>query len=105
MKHLRKHVVAAADLEEQIKWGHLVYSSNGPVLYIRATEEGVLFGFWRGKALRDIEPALKPGGKYDMAKLEIRSTPYPTPKLIGQLVGKAVSLNETLGNPQDAAKT
>ncbi len=29
---LRKAVRAAGDLEEKIKWGHLVYSSGGPVL-------------------------------------------------------------------------
>ncbi len=39
--------------------GHLVYFSNGPTLLIRAEESRVLFGFWRGQRLRDIEPALK----------------------------------------------
>ena len=32
----------AAALEETVKWGHLVYASNGPVLLIRAEDESVL---------------------------------------------------------------
>ena len=47
---LREAVRAASAFEETIKWGHLVYLSNGPVLLIRAEEERVLFGFWRGRA-------------------------------------------------------
>jgi hypothetical protein len=42
------------------------------VLLIRAEDARVLFGFWRGKLLRAIEPRLKPGGKYEMATLELR---------------------------------
>src|SRR6185436_3416171 len=73
---LRGAVVAAGKLEERIKWGHLVYLSNGPVLLIRAEEKRVLFGFWRGQKLRGIEPRLKPGGKYEMATLElVEATP------------------------------
>ncbi len=45
---LRAAVRKAAGLEEAIKWGHLVYAANGPVLLIRAEDERVLFGFWRG---------------------------------------------------------
>ena len=69
---LRGAVRKAAGLDETVKWGHLVYASNGPVLLIRAEDERVLFGFWRGQRLREIEPRLKPGGKYEMATLELR---------------------------------
>src|SRR4051812_23232029 len=62
---------AASQLTESVKWGHLVYQANGPVLLIRAEARRVLFGFWRGKELRHIEPRLRPGGKYDMATLEL----------------------------------
>src|SRR6476619_7613201 len=72
VKHLRAEVRDAATLTEVIKWGHLVYFSNGPLLLIRAEEERVLFGFWRGQHLQKIEPRLKPGGKYEMATLELR---------------------------------
>src|SRR6476469_7137840 len=71
VQRLRAAVVASANLDEVIKWGNLVYLSNGPVLLIRAEEHRVLFGFWRGQRLRDIEPRLKPGGKYEMATLEL----------------------------------
>ena len=50
VESLRRSTLAAGKLEERIKWGHLVYFSNGPVLLIRAEETRVLFGFWRGKA-------------------------------------------------------
>jgi hypothetical protein len=35
---LRSAVVGAAPLREVVKWGHLVYYANGPVLLIRAKE-------------------------------------------------------------------
>lgn len=101
---LRKDVLAAAELDEAVKWGHLVYSSNGPVLLIRAEEQRVLFGFWRGQRLRELAPALKPGGKYEMATIEIRSEPCPAPKTVRKLVREAVNLNRKLGDPRDAAK-
>jgi hypothetical protein len=101
---LRKEVRASAKLEETIKWRHLVYFSNGPLLLIRAEEERVLFGFWRGQRLRNIEPRLKPGGKYEMATLELREGEKIAPKVIRTLVCEAVALNRSLGNPTDIAK-
>ena len=71
VENLREAVTAAGNFEETVKWGHLVYTSNGPVLLIRAEEQRVLFGFWRGKRLQGIEPRLKPSGKYEMATLEL----------------------------------
>jgi hypothetical protein len=96
---LRTAVVDAASLQEVIKWGHLVYFSNGPVLLIRAEETRVLFGFWRGQRLRSIEPRLKPGGKFEMATLEIAQ---PTPlerATVVELVRQAVALNAVHGDP------
>jgi len=98
---LRDTVKAAAKLDEVIKWGHLVYFSNGPVLLIRAEEERVLFGFWRGQLLREIEPRLKPGGKYEMATLELRAGDTITPTIIRKLVKTAVKLNKDHGDPTD----
>lgn len=96
---LRSAVVGAAALEEVIKWGHIVYFSNGPVLLIRAEEHRVLFGFWRGRRLRRIEPRLKPGGKYEMATLEIvEGTPLER-STVTQLVNEAVALNLAEGSP------
>jgi hypothetical protein len=101
---LRTNVGAAAKLEEVIKWGHLVYFSKGPVLLIRAEEERVLFGFWRGQRLGEIEPRLKAGGKYEMATLELREGDAIASTLVRKLVRAAVGLNDTLGDPTDAAK-
>jgi hypothetical protein len=104
VEHLRAHVLAAVKLEEALKWGHLVYFSNGPVLLIRVEPERVLFGFWRGQRLRDREPTLKPGGKYEMATMAITGEPFPSATRVRKLVKAAVSLNQELGNPQDDAK-
>lgn len=99
MEALRSAVVGASPLHEVIKWGHLVYFSNGPVLLIRAEEGRVLLGFWRGKRLRDIEPRLKPGGKYEMATLELlEKTPLEHSTVVG-LVNEAVALNAAHGDP------
>lgn len=101
---LRKGVLAAASVDEVIKWGHLVYAEKGPVLLIRAEEARVLFGFWRGQRLREIEPRLKPGGKYEMATLELREGDTVAPNVVRALVKQAVALNRRLGNPAVAVK-
>jgi hypothetical protein len=102
---LRKAVRAAATLDEQIKWGHLVYFSTGPVLLIRAEEERVLLGFWRGQRLLELEPRLKRGGKYEMATLELREGMMIKPTLVRRLTKAAVTLNEQLGDPTEVAKS
>ena len=101
VQRLRAAVVASANLDEVIKWGNLVYLSNGPVVLIRAEEHRVLFGFWRGKRLREIEGRLKPGGKYEMATVELRENEDVSAGVVHRLVKTAVGLNETLGNPTD----
>lgn len=97
-------VKAVDGLEETIKWGHLVYSFEGPVLLIRAEEDRVLFGFWRGKLLQKIEPRLRASGKYEMATLEFREETEIDPEIATRLVREAVALNQELGDPRLAAK-
>lgn len=99
VEQLRRDVRAAAPLEERIKWTHLVYFSNGPLLLIRAEEKRVLFGFWRGKRLREIAPRLKPGGKYELATWELREGDGIDAALVTKLVREAVRLNRELGDP------
>lgn len=101
---LRKEVLAAGTLDEVIKWGHLVYFTKGPVLLIRAEEKRVLFGFWRGQRLRETEPRLKPGGKYEMATLELREGDDVAPRVVRKLVREAIALNQRLGDPTKVAK-
>jgi hypothetical protein len=94
-----RSAVRKTKLDETVKWGHLVYAANGPVLLIRAEDARVLLGFWRGRRLREIEPRLKPGGKYEMATLEIREGVTVEPATVSRLVGEAVALNQSIGDP------
>lgn len=96
---LRATVRASAALEEVVKWGHLVYLSNGPVLLIRAEPARVLFGFWRGQRLREIDARLKPGGKYEMATIELHEDTSLAVATVRRLTREAVALNASLGNP------
>lgn len=100
---LREAVRAAASVEERIKWTHIVCFSNGPLLLIRAEEKRVLFGFWRGKRLRELEPRLKGNGKYELATMEFREGDAVDAAAVGKLVREAVKLNRTLGDPSAKA--
>ncbi|MDB5341830.1 MAG: hypothetical protein JWP89_207 [Schlesneria sp.] len=102
---LRRHTLAAGELEEKIKWGHLVYFSNGPVLLIRAEESRVLFGFWRGKRLQDLDERLKPSGKYEMANIVLVESDKISPARVKKLVKAAIKLNHEFGDPTAAAKS
>jgi hypothetical protein len=105
LETLRGAVLAAGKLEERIKWGHLVYSSNGPVLLIRAEEKRVLFGFWRGKRLRSLDDRLKASGKYEMATITLGEGDKVTAAEAKRLARAAIGLNRELGDPTDVAKT
>ncbi|HEV2512895.1 DUF1801 domain-containing protein [Bosea sp. (in: a-proteobacteria)] len=99
VESLRAAVKTAAPLDERIKWTHLVYFSNGPVLLIRAEAARVLFGFWRGKRLRHIEPRLKPGGKFELATMVLREGDAVDATIATELVRAAVALNREIGDP------
>ena len=101
VQSLRRNVKASGKLDESIKWGNIFYQSNGPVLMIRAEETRVLFVFWRGQRLREIEPRLKPGGKYEMATIELREGDSVSATTTKRLVKEAVRLNRTKGDPTD----
>ena len=96
---LRKASHSAGPLEERIKWGHLVFFHNGPVLLIRAEDERVLFGFWRGKRLRELDERLKGGGKYEMATIDLREGDGITAAQAKRLAKAAIALNVDLGDP------
>jgi hypothetical protein len=104
VEELRAAVRGASALDEVVKWGHLVYLANGPVLLIRAEEERVLLGFWRGQRLRAVEPRLKPGGKYEMASIELREGVTVDPETVRRLTRDAVTLNADQGDPTLAAR-
>lgn len=77
-------VRSAATLNEVVKWGH---------------GTRVRFGFWRGRQLRTLEPRLRPGGKYDMATLELRAGDTISAAVARRLTKEAVRLNAELGDP------
>ena len=104
VEHLRAAVRASSKLEEVVKWGHLVYLSDGPVLLIRSEPHRVLFGFWRGQRLLAIEERLKPGGKYEMATLELHQNMTVDLPIVRRLTRKAVALNAALGDPTHVNK-
>lgn len=104
VENLRAAVTAAGDIEEAVKWGHLVYSSNGPALLIRADGPRVLFGFWRGQRLQSIEPRLQGSGKYEMATVDLREGMSVSSAVARRLAREAMRLNASLGDPRDAAK-
>ena len=96
---LREAVSAAAPFEERIKWGHLVYFLNGPAILIRAEDERVLYGFWRGKRLLGIEPRLKGSGKYELRTLHLTKGDAIAPATARRLAKEAAALNRRLGDP------
>ncbi|MEY4554903.1 MAG: hypothetical protein RL093_22 [Pseudomonadota bacterium] len=100
---LRAAVRSVGGLTEVIKWGHIVYLSEGPVLLIRVEDERVLFGFWRGQRLRDIEPRLKPGGLYEMATVDLREGDDIAAEVAVQLTIAATRLNREQGHPARTA--
>jgi hypothetical protein len=104
VEQLRALVLSVGKFEEVIKWRHLVYFSSGPVLLIRAEEERVLFGFWRGQRLREIDERLKSGGKYEMATIVFTGNSKIIPAQIKALVKAAVALNKEFGDPTVISK-
>lgn len=94
----------APELEERLKWGHIVYFLDGPVLLIRAEPTRVLFGFWRGQRLRHIEPRLKPGGKYEMATLELKQDTPLLQETVTRLASEAAKLSRGASDPTASGK-
>lgn len=99
VERLRAAVNAGADFEETIKWGNLVFVSNGLAVLIRAEETRVLLGFWRGKRLTHLDPRIKPSGKYELGNLVIREDTPVDDTLVAHLATEAARLNAELGDP------
>jgi hypothetical protein len=100
---LRMAVRDTGRLEEVIKWGNLVYLAEGPVLMIRAEEARVLVSYWRGQRLRSLEPRLRPGGKYEMATLDLREGQGIAAPVVRRLTREAIRLDAALGDPTKVA--
>lgn len=96
---LRDIATQVGGSEETVKWGHLVYLANGPAFLIRAEENRVLFGFWRGKRLLDIEPRMTGTGKYEMKTLDLREETNIDSAVAAELIREAITLNREIGDP------
>lgn len=100
---MRGAILSAAPFDETIKWTNLVFMANGPCILIRAEEQRVLLGFWRGKRLRDLEPRIKASGKYELGNLVLTEATEVTAEKVARLAAEARRLNIEFGNP--AART
>jgi hypothetical protein len=96
---LRNGVKGAAEFDELIKWGNLVFVHNGLCILIRAEEQRVLLGFWRGKRLTEFEPRIKPSGKYELGNIVLREDDDIDPGKVVELAREAARLNDQLGDP------
>lgn len=96
---LRAALLSAADFEEAIKWTNVVYLAEGPCILIRSEERRVLLGFWRGKRLVELDPRIKPSGKYELGNIAFGpDTPVDIDR-IKALAARAHELNRVLGDP------
>lgn len=97
---LRRAVqTAAPEATQIIKWGNLVFASDGLMALIRAEDHRVLLGFWRGKRLAAMEPRIKPSGKYELGNWTFRQGDAVEPDTVMAVVREAAALNRTLGDP------
>ena len=96
---MRAAIMAAAPFDETIKSTNLVFMANGPCILIRAEQQRVLLGFWRGKRLRDLEPRIKASGKYELGNLVMTEATDVSPGTVTTLAAEAFRLNAELGNP------
>jgi hypothetical protein len=101
---LRAAIQAGAPFDEIIKWGNLVFVSNGLCMLIRAEAHRVLLGFWRGKRLTAYDPRIKPSGKYELANLVMTEETPVDPALVSRLAVAAAALNAELGDPTRVTK-
>jgi hypothetical protein len=98
---LRAAVLAAVPFEEGIKWGNLVFASNGLAILIHVEHHRVLLGFWRGKLLRDMEPSIKASGKYELGNWTFVEGDSVETAQVTALAARAALLNAELGDPTD----
>lgn len=96
---LRAAVLDAAPFEEGVKWGNLVFASNGLAVLIHVEDHRVLLGFWRGKRLRDLEPRIKASGKYELGNWAFVEGDSVDPAQVTALAVRAAWLNAELGDP------
>jgi hypothetical protein len=98
---LRAAILDAAPFEEGVKWGNLVFASNGLAVLIHVEDHRVLLGFWRGKRLREMEPRIKASGKYELGNWTFLEGDVVDAAQVTALAARAARLNAELGDPTD----
>ena len=96
---LRGAINSAAEFDETIKWGNLVFFHNGLCILIHVEEARVLLGFWRGKRLTGFEPRIKPSGKYELGNIVFGEANTIDAERVEQLAREAARLNREVGDP------
>lgn len=99
MAELRQTVrTACPEATETIKWGQVVFECGGPFAWMKAFNNYVGFGFWRGAELEDPDRILHgTGNRMRHIKLDDPDT-LPIAK-IDALVRQSVDLNRRKGSP------
>ena len=88
----------AGEIDEAILWSQPVFSSNGPVCYIKAFSDHINFGFWRGTDLNDPEGLLV-GDLTMMRHITLRHVNDVKRDVFEAMVRQAVRLNRDKGDP------
>jgi hypothetical protein len=96
---LRAVVNSAAEFDEIIKWGNLVFVHNGLCMLIHVEDHRVLLGFWRGKRLTSLEPRIKASGKYELGNIVFFEGDWIDAAQVERLAREAARLNDELGDP------
>jgi hypothetical protein len=96
---IREAINEAAEFDEIIKWGNLVFVHHGLCALIHVEDQRVVLGFWRGKRLTALEPRIKPSGKYELGNIVFFEGDIIEPERIEQLARDAAKLNDELGDP------
>lgn len=79
--------------------GVIVFHSNGFCVLIHAEEHRILLGFLRGKRLVEMEPRIKPSGKYELGNWTFRENDAVDATHVTALAARAQALNAELGDP------
>jgi hypothetical protein len=99
---LRRHLLAAGGLSEVFKWAEPVYESGGPVCWFKAHKAHLTFGFWRGAALRPLDPRIETSGE-KMGHIKLTAPGQITAGEVRTLVQAGARLNAEFGNPARGA--
>ena len=89
---------SAPGVKESIKWVQPVYESNGLFAYIKAFQNAVNFGFWRGVDINDPKGLLQGTGS-KMRHVKLTSLDDIDESTFSDFIRQAIELNRVKGNP------